>query len=72
MPQISTKNSKIFLPPSQIRKLFNLSNYLADLTEELLEENAQYSKEFIKGLRKSEKDVREGKVREIKSLRELL
>ena len=72
MPQTSTKNSKLFLHPSQIRKLFDLSNYLADLTEELLEESAQYSKEFIKGLRKSEKDIKEGRVKEVRSLRELL
>lgn len=72
MPQTSTKNSKLSLRPSQIRKLFDLSNYLADLTEELLEESAQYSKKFIKGLKKSEKDVKEGRVKEIKSLRELL
>ena len=71
MPQATTKNSKLTLRLSQVRKLFDLSNYLADLTEELLEESAQYSKEFIGGLRKSEKDVKEGRIKEIKSLREL-
>ena len=72
MSQASTKNSRIFLPPSQIRKLFDLSNYLSDLTEELLEENTHYSQEFIKGLKKSEKDLRKGKIRKVKSLHDLL
>lgn len=71
MPQATTKNSKLSLRPSQVRKLFDLSNYLADLTEDLLEESVQYSKEFLKGLRKSEKDAKEGRIKEVKSLREL-
>lgn len=71
MAQTATKNSKLSLRLSQVKKIFDLSNYLADLAEELLEENAQYSKEFIKGLKKSEKDFKEGRVRKIKSLREL-
>ena len=72
MTQAVIKNLKLSLRPFQIRKLFDLSNHLADITEELLEENAQYSKEFIKGIRKSKKDVKEGRIKEIKSFRELL
>lgn len=71
MAQTTTRNSKLFLQPSQIRKIFDLSNYLADLAEELLEEGAQYSREFIKGLKKSEQDFKKSRVRKIKSLSEL-
>ena len=69
--QTLTKNSKLVLHPSQVKKLFDISNYLADLSEELLENSTQYSKEFIRSLRKSEKDAKEGRIKEIKSLREL-
>ena len=71
MAQTATKNSKLILQPSQARKLLDLSNYLAELAEELLEGNAQYGKEFIKGIRKSEKDFKKGRIKELKSLKEL-
>lgn len=68
--QTIVKNLEVFRP-SQLRKLFSLSLNLADIAEELLEENAQYSKEFVKRIRKSEKEFKEGKIKELKSFKEL-
>lgn len=70
--QTTIKNSDIAFRPSQIKKIFDLSLNLADLAEELLEGSAQYSKEFIKGIRKSEKDFKAGRIKKIKSFRDLL
>lgn len=71
MAQLTIENSSINLQPQKVRKIFDLSIYLADLAEELLEEKAYYSKEFITGLRRAEKDFREGRVKKLKSLRDL-
>lgn len=68
--QTIVKNLEVFRP-SQLRKLFSLSLNLADIAEELLEENAQYSKEFVKRIKKSEKEFKEGKIKELKSFKEL-
>ncbi|OGF21510.1 hypothetical protein A2Y83_04510 [Candidatus Falkowbacteria bacterium RBG_13_39_14] len=65
------KRTKISFNPSKIKEIFDLSAQLSKLTEELLEENALYSKEFLTGLEKSEKNLKEGRTKEIKSLQEI-
>jgi len=68
---IVKKKNKFSFTPSKIKEIFDLSLHLSKLTEELLEENALYSKEFLKGLERSETDVKEGRVNQINSLQEL-
>lgn len=71
MAQTKLKNSKLAFKPSQIRYLFDFGMYLADLSESWLEEMGLYSKEFIKGLKESEKDLKEGRIKEAMSLLDL-
>ena len=68
MAQTITKNSSLILRPREVRKLFDLSSYLADLTEEWLESNGLYNREFIKGLKESEEDIKKGRIKKAKSL----
>ncbi|TSC74830.1 MAG: hypothetical protein G01um101430_749 [Parcubacteria group bacterium Gr01-1014_30] len=71
MSQTTIKNSSITLRPQEVRKIFDLSLHLSDITEDLLEENAYYSEDFLRGLKQAEKDLKEGRVKKLKSLREL-
>lgn len=72
MSQIAfNKRTKITFNPSKIKEIFDLSVHLSKLTEELLEENSLYSKEFLAGLKKSENDLKNGRVKEIQSLQEI-
>jgi hypothetical protein len=54
-----------------VRLLFEVSCRVADVTEDVLDERGAYSKSFLKGLRESLKEAREGKVRRAPSLRGL-
>ncbi len=73
MPQITfNKQTKNYFNPARIKEIFDLSTHLAKLTEELLEDNSLYSKEFLAGIKKSEKDIKMGRIKEIKSLKELM
>lgn len=72
MPQITfNKQTKISFNPARIKEIFDLSTHLAKLTEELLEDNSLYSKEFLAGIKKSEKDIKMGRIKEIKSLKNI-
>lgn len=61
MTQTIIKNSSITLRPQEVRKIFDLSNYLADFSEEILEEGGYYSKEFLRGLKQAEEDFKNRK-----------
>ncbi len=71
MPKTLPKKSKLSLRPAQIKKIFDLSSHLADFSEEILEDSGQFNKEFINGLNKSKADVKQGKIKELKSLAEI-
>ena len=73
MPQTQTltKIPSLVLTPSQAKNFFSLSFTIAEIAEEWLEKNGQYSFEFLKGLQEAEKDIQKGRVKEIKSLLEL-
>lgn len=64
---------KLAAPPStnQIRRFFELSLEMAELSEALLEEQGAYSKKFLTGLKGSLTEQREGRLRQIESLAEL-
>lgn len=66
MPQV-----KDSIKPKQVKRLFHLTSELADLTEEILEEKAQYSLSFLTGLKHSIKEASQGKVKKINSLADL-
>lgn len=55
----------------KIRRLYQLTSELEDLLEEILESEKFYKKKFLKGLYRSLKEAKQGKLKEIKSLREL-
>lgn len=69
--KVKTKNPKLILQSKEAGKLFKLTVYLADFFETQFESQGLYKKEFIDGLRESEKDLKEGRFRKIKSLNEL-
>ena len=71
MVQTISQNSSLTLKPHEVEKLFNLSSYLADLSEEWLELKGLYDREFIRGLEESEEDIKKGRVRRVKSLLEI-
>lgn len=58
--------------PDQLEKLFQLSSTLADLTEDLFEERGVYSQEFLRGLKRSLNEYKQGKITKVNSLQELL
>jgi hypothetical protein len=73
MPKVkptSTKTVKISL--ENVQRLFETSNALADLAEDILESQGLYSKEFLESLKQAERDVRDGRIRKINSLDELI
>ena len=59
------------LDRGEIQRLFFASSVLTDVIEDILESRGEYSKEFLNGLKKSFKEVTEGKITEIASLKEL-
>lgn len=74
MRQNLSKNSiphAITLDRKEMQRLFFASCVLTDVIEDILESRGEYSKEFLNGLKKSFKEVREGKITEIASLKEL-
>ena len=71
MPKVKESN-KITLNPQQAKDLFTLSNKISDMTEEILEDQAIYSQEFLRGLKSSLKDAKEGKLTKIESLTDLI
>jgi len=57
--------------PRQLHRVLSLSQKLTDATEDLLEEFGQYTPEFLASLKRAETDIRTGRTREVKSLKEL-
>ncbi|MDP3764692.1 MAG: hypothetical protein Q8Q95_03680 [bacterium] len=56
---------------SKIRRLFNVGSEVAELAEEVLEELGEYKQEFLLGLEQSVKEAKNGKLKKIKSLKNL-
>lgn len=69
--KVKIKNPKLILQSKEAGKLFELSVYLADFFETKFESQGLYKKNFIEGLKESEKDLKNGRFRKIKSLSEL-
>ncbi len=67
-----TQKVKINISLDQLREIFNLSNYIIDFIEDFLEDQSQYKKEFLKGIRKSQEEFKKGKGIKIKHLSDLL
>jgi hypothetical protein len=63
--------STIPLKRETVHDLFRLSSRLAELSEEILEEQGEFSEEFLRGLQHSLSDADTGKVRAINSLQEI-
>ncbi|MEK7496579.1 MAG: hypothetical protein AAB657_01600 [Patescibacteria group bacterium] len=57
---------------SKLRQIFSLTSALADLTEEILEEQGDYQSSFRQGLQKSINQARSGKVRKLQLLSDLV
>jgi len=72
MTTILNTKSNIFnigvMPPKEQIKAFALLSQFLDILENSLEQRAEYSQEFISGLKKSLKETREKKFHEIDSL----
>ncbi len=56
---------------ARIKKIFDLSAELAEVTENILEEQGKYGAEFLAGLKKSLREARTGKLTTITSLEDL-
>lgn len=73
MPRASkSDNPALTLTVDEARRLLDLSVELSDLAENILEGNNAYSEEFLRGLKQSQKEAREGEWREFRSADELL
>ncbi|TSC94057.1 MAG: hypothetical protein CEN91_40 [Candidatus Berkelbacteria bacterium Licking1014_85] len=66
------RSPKISLTLQEARKLFILSNRLVDLSEEILENQAAYNPEFLKGLKLSIRQAKQGNTTEISSIMDLI
>ena len=64
-------HNTITLNLDEVRRLFRLSAELADVTEDILEQQGAYSEEFLSGLSRSLQEAREGNLRTVNSLADL-
>ncbi|MBI2052396.1 MAG: hypothetical protein HYT38_01815 [Candidatus Sungbacteria bacterium] len=73
MNGVITKNKTAITPlgVSKIRRLFSVGSEITELAEEVLEELGEYKQEFLLGLEKSVKEAKSGKLKKIKSLKDL-
>ena len=62
---------KMNIGTAKIKKIFDLSAELAEVTEDILEERRNYRDEFLSGLKKSLREARTGKLTEITTLEDL-
>lgn len=62
---------KVNIGRARIKKIFDLSVALAEVTEDILEEGGNYGDEFLAGLKKSLREARAGKLTRITSLQAL-
>lgn len=70
-PMDQSTRQKMNIGRAKIKKIFDLSTELAEVTEDILEERGKYRAEFLAGLKKSLREARTGKLREITSLEEV-
>ena len=70
MNQTKTLQQLIFAPKEAYRLFVKVTD-LADALEEMMENHAAYSPEFLSGLKLSLKQAKQGKLKKINSLREL-
>jgi hypothetical protein len=61
----------VMVPSQELRRLFAISSEISDLIENLFEQRAEYGEEFLRGLRKSLQEARQGKLYPVNSLRDL-
>ena len=68
-----TKNKTEAAPldVDKMRRLFNAGSEVAELAEEFLEDLGEYKQEFLSGLERSVKESQNGKLKKIKSLKDL-
>jgi hypothetical protein len=66
------KNRTVSLDMSEVHKLYELSTRIADATEDVLEQESAYSPAFLATLARAKRDVAEGRVKRIDSLRDLM
>lgn len=62
---------KISLSPREVEKLFRLTYQIVDFSEDVLEKQQLYKKEFLRGLKRSVSDAKIGKLTKIESLIDL-
>ena len=66
--------SDIELTPAsvkKIRRLFEVGSEVSELAEDVLDELGDYSEEFVSGLEKSLEESENGKLKKVKSLKDL-
>lgn len=70
----ATKNRVVITPSGvkKIQRLFEVGSEITDLAEDVLDELRGYSEEFLGGLEKSVKEAKFGKLKKIKTLKDLL
>ena len=74
MNGITTK-SRIGITSAGVRKiqrLFEAGSEITDLAEDVLDELKEYSEEFLVGLEKSVKEAKSGKLKKLKTLKDIL
>ena len=70
-PMDQHTRQKMNIGTAKIKKIFDLSAELAEVTEDILEERRNYRDEFLSGLKKSLREARTGKLTEITTLEDL-
>lgn len=68
MPNL-TKLIPLTLKPQDAYRLFKVSTELADTLENILETHGAYSNEFVQGLALSFKQVDNGKLKKVRSIK---
>ena len=70
--QHTKKRRTVSVPLSEVHALYELSTRIADATEDVLEHEGAYSPSFLSALDRAKREVAEGKVKCIHSLRDLM
>lgn len=66
-----SKTLPLTLAPKEAYRLFKVTTDLADTLEDIMEVHGSYSPEFLKGLKVSIKQAQTGKLKSLKTLKDL-
>jgi hypothetical protein len=70
--QTSKKHRTVSLDMNEVHTLYELSTRIADATEDVLEQEGAHAPSFLTALDRAKRDVAEGRVKHVDSLRDLM